>query len=375
MNVVIVGAGVGGLSCAKRLTRHGDRVKVTLIDRSAVHDFAPSFPWLLNGAREAGQVSRPIGAVQNWGVDFMQTDVTGLDTDTREVITGTGPVGYDELVMAPGAELTFDTIPGLSHAASFYSKDAALDLASRLREFAGGRVQLVIPSMPFKCPAAPYEAAMLIDRFLRSRGVDATVGIHTVEPQPMPVAGPVIGERVATLLGRHGIQFRAARSLREVDASAGRLRFEDGDEPYDLLIAIPPHQAPKFVRDSSLAGTGGWVPVDPHSLGAAAHVHAIGDVTAVTLTNGKPLPKAGVFAHAQAQVVADNLIAEASGKTPKAQFRGHGSCFLESGDGKAGLAKGDFYADPNPRVRMFPPSRPGHLGKVLFERRWLKQLG
>lgn len=375
MKIVVIGAGVGGLACARRLAKHGEPIEVVLIDRSAGHDFAPSFLWLLNGSRRADQISRPIEVVRSWGVEFVQQEVTGIDAGAREVLTTGGPVKYDELVVAPGAELTFETVPGLHHASSFYSKSAAIDLAEKLREFSGGRVQLVIPSMPFKCPAAPYEAAMLIDDYLRSRAIDNTVAIHTIEPQPMPVAGPVIGGRVESLLRDRGIDFHSKRSLSEVDDSTRTLHFEDGAERFDLLIAIPPHRPAEFVRNSTLAGKSGWISVDPHTLRFSDHIHAIGDATSISLANGKPLPKAGVFAHGQAHVVADNLIAAAAGREQQARFAGHGSCFLEIGRGRAGLAKGNFYAEPDPRVRMFPPSRLGHLGKVLFERKWLGQLG
>lgn len=375
MKVVVIGGGVGGLACAKRLSRHGDLVDVTLIDRSPVHDFAPSFLWLLNGTRDASQVSRPIKSVGSWGVDYVQAGVTSLDLDARVVSTTGGPVDYEELVIAPGAELEFESVPGLAHASSFYTKDAALSLARELREFGGGRVQLVIPAMPYKCPAAPYEAAMLIDDFLRRRGVRAKIGVHTVETQPMPVAGPVIGRRVASILSKRGIEFQPGRALNEVDPATQTLRFESGEEQFDLLVTVPPHRAPEFVRNSTLAGPKGWIPVDSQTLRAADHVHAIGDVTSIQLTNGKPLPKAGVFAHGQAHVVADNLIAIAAGRPGKAVFAGHGTCFLETGSGKSGVAKGKFYAQPDPQVRMLPPSRLGHLAKVLFERRWLGQLG
>lgn len=375
MKVVVIGAGIGGMACAKRLTERAKDIRVVVIDPAASHDFAPSFLWLLNGTRNVEQVSRPIDTISDWGVELVSERVTGIDLEARSVLTADQVVSYDELVVAPGAELTFAGVPGLDNASSFYTKDAAADLAATLREFKGGRVQIVVPSMPYKCPAAPYEAAFLIEAHLRKLGVESRVGVHTVEPQPMPVAGPVVGDRVASMLERRGIEFRPKRKVGEVDAAAQLLRFEDGEERYDLLIAIPIHRAPAFVRDSELAGPSGWIPVDRHTLRATDHVHAIGDVTSIQLANGKPLPKAGVFAHAQAHVVADDLIAIASGLESSARFVGHGSCFLETGHGKAGLAKGNFFAEPDPQVRMFPPTRLGHLGKVLFERKWLAQFG
>ena len=53
------------------------------------------------------------------------------------------------------------------------------------------------------------------------------------------------------------------------------------------------------------------------------------------------------------------------------RFNGHGECFIETGDGKAGFGGGNFYAEPKPTITMHAPSRRWHLGKVLFEKSWL----
>lgn len=80
----------------------------------------------------------------------------------------------------------------------------------------------------------------------------------------------------------------------------------------------------------------------------------------------------GVFAHRQAEVVAANLTVDWTGRGTRQTFDGHGQCFLEIGDGKAGLGSGDFYAEPTPQVRLRGPGRWWHWAKVLFERRWLR---
>ena len=84
------------------------------------------------------------------------------------------------------------------------------------------------------------------------------------------------------------------------------------------------------------------------------------------------LPKAGVFAHSQAIVVAEQIASEIRGRRSSASFDGKGYCWIELGDGKAGFASGRFYAEPDPQVRMFRPGRPWHWGKVAFEKWWLR---
>jgi sulfide:quinone oxidoreductase len=89
------------------------------------------------------------------------------------------------------------------------------------------------------------------------------------------------------------------------------------------------------------------------------------------LAIGKPLPKAGVFAHAEAEVVAHNIATAVRGGGAPRAFDGHGACFVEIGDGRAGFGNGNFYAEPKPRIIMKPPGRWLHLGKVLYEKYWL----
>ena len=88
---------------------------------------------------------------------------------------------------------------------------------------------------------------------------------------------------------------------------------------------------------------------------------------------GVPLPHAGVFAHRQAEVVARNVAGASTQGGDLARFDGHGSCFIETGDGKAGYGAGDFYTEPRPAVRVRRPSRLWHAGKVLLEKQILWQ--
>lgn len=98
-------------------------------------------------------------------------------------------------------------------------------------------------------------------------------------------------------------------------------------------------------------------------------MYAIGDATVVPLAMGKPLPKAGVFAHEQAAVVAANLVGEWTGRGARREFGGYGKWFLKTGDGKAGIGAGDLHAEPTPQVALRAPTRWWHWAKVLFERR------
>lgn len=78
-----------------------------------------------------------------------------------------------------------------------------------------------------------------------------------------------------------------------------------------------------------------------------------------------------MFAERQATVVAHNIAHEINGNGEPTWFEGNGECFIETGEGRAGFVGGDFYAEPAPQVKLRPVGRRWHLGKLLFEKRWL----
>jgi sulfide:quinone oxidoreductase len=373
--VVIVGGGLGGLACARRLAKHRGKLDICLVDRKSNHDFPPSFPWVAVGRRRAGNVSRPLEDLVRRGIRLTQAEVTGMDLDRGSISTTSGKILYDQLVLAPGATLTPESVDGLAEAAhGFYTLPDAERLRDTLVTFGGGRVLIAVVAAPYRSLAAPYEAAFLINDFLRKRDVPAKVDVATAEPRPIPAADHEVGDRVAATLERRGIGFQPDRLLESVDPAAREARFTDGSEPFDLLIAVPPHRAPGFIAVSPLAGPNGWIRAEPFSLSARSDVHAIGDVTEIELAGGARLPKAGVLAQAEAAVVADNIATMAAGYRPRREFEGSLDYYLELGSGRAARAKGDFYRSPRGRVRIRRPARRWHRDKVLFERRSLRQL-
>lgn len=374
--VVVLGGGIGGVVAARRLRALVPAsARVVLIDRSLLQAFPPSFTWVMTGERRPAAITRDLARLRRKGIEVIEGSVDAIDTDARTVSAGGAEVAYDYLVVALGADLAPEAVPGLSgEAFGYYQVPEAERLHQALETFTGGRVALVIPSLPYKCPAAPYEGAMLLESLFRKRGVRGRVeiSISTPEPQPLPVAGPRLGAAVTSMLEAKGIAYHPGRKTREVDAAAHEVVFEDGArEKYDLLIAVPPHRPPAVVRGSAIAGETGWAKVDAQTmLTASERVYAIGDVTAIPLPDGLPLPKAGVFAHAEAEVVARNIAAEMKGGEGQRRFDGRGFCFLETGDGRAGTARGDFYGSPRD-IRMQGPNRMWRLGKLAFERWWL----
>lgn len=211
---------------------------------------------------------------------------------------------------------------------------------------------------------------MLLEAHLKKRGLRARaeVVVHAAEPIPMAVTGPVIGEQVKLLLRSKGIGYFPNHQVSRVESSL--LHFSDGGTaPFELLLYVPPHRVPTVVKSAGLCADSGWVAVDRGTLQTSfAQLYAIGDVTSIPLKMGRPLPKAGVFAHGQAEVVAHNIAHAWTGQGAPRLFTGEGMCFLEIGDARAGLGQGNFYAEPTPQVAMRGPSMLWHVGKVLYER-------
>jgi sulfide:quinone oxidoreductase len=339
----------------------------------------------MTGERQPHQVTRDLRELVRPGVEVRQGHVRGIDLAKRRVIFDVDSIAYDYLVVALGAELAPNAISGLAIAAhTFYTLAGATRLRTALEDVKRGTVAVVVGALPYKCPGAPHEAAMLLADFFRKRGRrDVNVHLFTPEPQPMPVAGPVLGDAVQGMLEQRSVSFHPSHTLASVNADSRELLFE-GKPPlrYDLLVAIPPHRPPAVVREAGLSDRTGWVPVDRQTLETPyEHVFAIGDVTAVGIPGRwKPdvalmLPKAGVFAHAQALVVARRMAAEINGASASDRFGGDGFCILEAGEDRAGVAFGDFFHEPSPDVRVKPIGRAWHLGKVLLEKWWLSPWG
>lgn len=385
--IIILGAGVGGLVAANELRRRlPDEHRVVLIEKNAQHAFAPSFLWLMTGDRRPAQISRDARQLVRPGVEMVLAEARAIDAANRSVQTSTQTLTYDYLVVALGAELAPEAMPGLAETGhTFYTFDGAAKLCDALRNFSSGKVAVVVSALPYKCPGAPHEGAMLIADVFRRRGLRDRVEVHlfTPEPQPLPVAGPALGEAVKQMLAGKGVVFHPLHKLMAVNASACELAFE-GQEPfkYDLLVAIPPHRGSRVVREAGLTNEAGWVPVNRATLQTQhENVYALGDVTVIPIPGRwKPdvplmLPKAGVFAHRQAEVVAHRITAEIAGASASHEFTGDGYCMLEAGEDMAGIAYGNFFAEPSPQVELRQIGSVWHMGKVLFEQWWLAPYG
>ena len=103
-HVVIIGAGFGGLSAAKTLSR--SNLKVTLIDRHNYHLFQPLLYQVATAALSPADIASPIRAIvrRQRNISVILANVSGIDLERKEVIAEDHRVAFDRLIVATGAQ-------------------------------------------------------------------------------------------------------------------------------------------------------------------------------------------------------------------------------------------------------------------------------
>ncbi len=377
--IVILGGGFGGLTLAAALEplAKSGKADVVLIERSPEFRMGLSMQWVLAGRRKAEEGLRAYSSLRSKRVPFIREEAVSIQTGEQAVHTKSRRIEYDYLVIALGAELAPELVPGLSAAAyNLYDFDSVLQFKSALGGLRSGTVLIAVAALPFKCPPAPYEYALLVDELLHKKKArkEVRLALPTPEPQPMPVAGLLIGETVKKMLFEKGIEYFPLHKPKLMEFPNRKVIYENGAEMnFELLAAVPPHRAPQAAREANLTDDSGFIPAELGSFKTAVpNVFAIGDAAALRLPNGNPHPKAGVFAEAQALALASQLTAEITGQPPF-PYSGKGVCFVDVGGGQAAPAEAELLHSDGPRFTLSPPSRAGLLAKKRFEAERLRK--
>ncbi|NDU93084.1 MAG: NAD(P)/FAD-dependent oxidoreductase, partial [Ferrovum sp.] len=209
--LLILGGGIGGIVAASRLRKGLPREhRVVLIEREVRYAFAPSLLWLMVGLRTRDKIVRSFAQLKRQGVECTRGEITRIDPERREVQINGQVFTGDYLVIALGADLAPEAIPGLAEAGyNLYTLEGAEQLREARLEFRQGRMVILVSAVPFKCPAAPYEAAMLLEYDCRKRKLreEIAIDVYTPEPGPMPVAGPEVSRQVRQMVESHGIGY------------------------------------------------------------------------------------------------------------------------------------------------------------------------
>lgn len=385
--ILVLGGGVGGLVTANELRRKlGKEHKVIMVDKNNEHISASSFLWVMVGLRKPEEIKKDLSRLIKNGIEFINEEILKIDPANKIVKTEKRELAYDYLVISLGVVLAPETVPGLidafkTNAYNLYDLDGIIKIRDAINNFSKGDLVILVCSLPYKCPVAPNEGSLLLNYFFTKRGVRKNINIKLCTPEVLPMGGngPTTGGIVKGMMENVGIEYNSQHKVTSINPEKNEIVFDKGTMRYDLLLAIPPHKAPKIVLESGLTDND-WIPVDKNTMETKfENVYAIGDATKIKLPGewkqGVPLmlSKGGVFAHYEAKVLAENIANEITGKKERVEYTGQGACFVETGFGKAALAQGNFYSVPNPKTTFMKPSRMLHLGKVLFEKFWLSE--
>jgi len=367
-NVVVIGAGTGGIMTAAQIKNQKRDVSIAIIDPAETHYYQPAWTLVGAGAYDYDKTARPMSSVIPNGCQWVKDAVTTIDAENNKVnTTSSGELSYDILVAAPGIQLDTDGIPGLKEGleagvvcSNYTDPKKTWEL---VQNFKGGNAVFTQPTTPIKCGGAPQKIMYLADDHWEKTGVKKNTNVVFATPGSVIFGVPDFAQTLTKVLQRKNIHFKPFYAISKIDVANKEVHFTnakpgenscvvnegnglsertEGDSayvlPFDLLHLAPPQSAPDFIKNSPLSnGTpGGWIDVDINTLqhNKYPNVFAVGDAAAL------PTAKTGAAIRKQAPVVAGNVVALLnSNKITNAQYEGYSSCPLVTGYGKMVLAE------------------------------------
>ena len=264
--VAVLGGGVGGTLVANLLDKAlGREARVSVIDPTGMHHYQPGYLYVALGQANGRWLVRDERSLLRRDVDLIIDRAVRIHPDAGTVQLERGAsVEWDYLVIATGARLMHDRIPGLVEGAfGFYSLEDAQRLREELRRFRGGRILVGIGGIPYKCPPAPVEFVFMLEEYLRKRGVRDRSSVTLLSPLNRAFTIESASKVIQPILEERGIELTTFFNVEQVDPAAHTVTSIEGEKAeYDLLVLVPPHQGQSVVIDSDLGDPGGWLPTD-----------------------------------------------------------------------------------------------------------------
>ncbi|MFH0947032.1 MAG: FAD-dependent oxidoreductase [Planctomycetota bacterium] len=341
--VVVIGGGAGGIVAANRLARRDSHLEVIVLDGHGDHIYQPGLLRVPLGGRRLESLTRDLHGLLDRRVQLQVERAAGIDPDARIIeLEGGSKMPFDFLVLATGSRVDPDLIPGFRDAAChFHCQRRAVALAETLSAFRGGDLVVGATRLPYKCPVAPIEMALLLDEHLSRDGRRAKTRIHFVYPLPRASELEAVADLAESLFEERGIHRHTPFEVASIDPAGRVLHSSDGTRlPFDLLMLVPPHQCAPALRNSGLVGKSGFVPTDAKTLKVMDGIYAIGDNADL------PVPKLASGAVLQAKTVVRNLRSELAGNSATDAYDGRTSCFIETGFGRTALVKTAYDRPP-----------------------------
>lgn len=356
--IVIIGGGTAGVSVAARVCRELDGSDVAIIEPSDKHYYQPLWTLVGGGVMPKEKSERSEADYIPGNAAWIKSGVTKIDPEANTVTTSDGEtIEYQYLVVACGIELNWDGVKGLAGAVgrdgvcSNYAYDQCEYTWETIKNFKGGTALFTMPPPPIKCAGAPQKIAYLADDAFRKSGVRDKSRIVYAAGTPGIFAQKDYAATLNKVIERKDIETHYQHVLTEIRPEAREAVFEDrGNDnaevviKYDMIHVTPPQRAPQIVRDSALAGEGGWAEVDKHTLRSPRfpNVFAIGDASSL------PTSKTGAAIRKQTPVLVNNLIAAIRGEGAEQSYDGYTACPLVTGYGKLVMAEFDYEFKPQP---------------------------
>ncbi|NTV95855.1 MAG: FAD-dependent oxidoreductase [Thiobacillus sp.] len=369
--VVILGAGFAALTAVRELRKRAPRTRITLVAPKAEFTYLPSLIWIPSGLRKGSDLILPLATfLKDHEVEFVAGRVTGVSEDGRTVLTDTGAVTNDALIIATGGRF-IKKLPGIEHALTLCEGVASAEaIRDRVDAMQSGRIALGFggnPNEPSAMRGGPmFELLFGLDTHLRQQGkrerIELTFFNAAAEPGKRLGEKAVSGllaemarRRIDTHLGHKPIGF----SERGVDTEGGHVNA-------DLILFMPGLTGPTWLENSTLPKSpGGFIQADEYCrVPGFERVFVAGD--AGSFPGPDWLPKQAHMADLQAKAAVTNLLLAFQGLPPAAQPRPELVCIVDTLD--AGIL---VYRDPK-RSWLFPSLRIFHWAKRWFEMHYLK---
>ena len=314
--VVIIGGGFGGATCAKYLRRYDNGVGITVIEPNTDYITCPGSNWVLGGLRNMDNITQRYTGFKAHDVKHIAARVERIDSAQQRVHLDNGDiVKYDRLVVAPGIDFKWNSIEGYDAQAAeqiphaYKAGPQTVLLRKQLMDMPdGGTVILSVPGDPFRCPPGPYERASMIAHYLKSHKPKSKILIldakEKFSKQGLFQAAwkELYPGMIEWVPGTQG------GKVESIDVAKRTVFTQEGMTSHrgDVINLICPHHAGTLAQSAGLADATGWCPIDQKSFESTLHpkVHVIGDACVAGA-----MPKSGHSANNQAKMCAAAIIA------------------------------------------------------------------
>ena len=370
-NIAIIGSGAGGLITSSKLAKDlskeikNGEVTITLFDKKREQEFQPGYLEVAFRGTDPSKIRRPVKNLVSSGVKMIYDNVEKVDLADRYVKTegSSEKINYDYIIISTGSSPDYDQIDGLKQANMDFHTDAynASLIYNRISSIKSGKIVVGIGGLPYKCPPSPNESAFMLDEYFRKKGIRDDVEIVYITPFTRIYSAESINEVIEPMYERRDIESITAFNTDTVDDEKKEITSLEGETlKYDYLFLTPPHKPAGFLKGSNMADEDGWVKVDKKDLHITTYDNgfAIGDTTNI------PISKAGVEAHLEGVVVANNIAAEITGTEQKIKFTGRTQCSMETGFHKATFVVGTY----DRPVEKIEPSTMNYMEKKVMEK-------